>query len=132
MRPALLEPSVLRSVDLDQLTPTVSAIARLIWARAAGFSILLQTRFHHPLAQRLAAGPDAMAFGQILTRQRRPEIRIMRADQRNDLIAKTSLCRRLLGRPRVSSLSSGGVSFLSGLYKSKSLIIYIMLSKRFD
>jgi hypothetical protein len=54
LRTAVLEPSVLRTVDLDQFTETVSTVARLMHALAPLPTILPDARFTEPLANRLA------------------------------------------------------------------------------
>ena len=88
LRPAILEPPVLRPIDLDQLAPAVAPVAWLIWARAPGFAILPQPGLDHELAQRLAGQMNIVPFGQILTGQRGAEIIIMLTHDRDHALAK--------------------------------------------
>lgn len=86
--PAILEPQVLRAVDLDHLAATIQAIARLVGTRAPRFTILPQTRLDHQLPQCLATDFDAMALDQMLACQGRAKIGIMLAKDGDDLFAK--------------------------------------------
>src|SRR3546814_8698735 len=60
LRPAILKPPMLRTVDLDQLAAAVPTIARLIGARAARNTISPDTGLDHQLSQRLARSADVM------------------------------------------------------------------------
>jgi hypothetical protein len=66
LRTAVLEPPVLRAVDLDKLAAAVAPIAWLVKLGALGDLGLPQSGFHHDLSQRLTGEPEAMPLGEIL------------------------------------------------------------------
>jgi hypothetical protein len=81
LRAAILEPPVLRAVDLDQLADALAAIAGLVDPTAALHPIRPDAGVQHPEPQRLAADDDAVDLAQLLGGQCRPEIRVLRADE---------------------------------------------------
>ena len=88
LRPALLEPPMLGTVDLDQLAAAVAAITRLIWARATRLAVLPEAGLDHQLAKRLAGDRDSMTLDQVLPCQGRTEVAVVLADDRNDMLAE--------------------------------------------
>ena len=86
LRAAILEPPVLRAVDLDQLTDALPAIARLVDPSAALHPIRPNAGVEHPEPQRLAADDDTVDLAQLLGGQRRAEIGVLRADQLQHLV----------------------------------------------
>jgi len=81
LRAAVLKPPVLRSINLDQLAAAIAAIAWLVRAWPPRVAILPQAGRDHQFAQRLVRNHNAMAFSQILGRERRAKVRIMLAHQ---------------------------------------------------
>src|SRR3546814_14494021 len=86
LRPAILKPPMLRTVDLDQLAEAVPTIARLIGARAARNTISPDTGLDHQLSQRLARSAVVMTLGQITGCQCRSTIMNMFSAKCNNLI----------------------------------------------
>lgn len=85
LRPTGLEPPVLRAIDLDQLTDTLAAIARLMNRLHPLLAILPKPGCHHPLPDRLAAKTDAMKLRELLGSKRRPKVALALANEANDL-----------------------------------------------
>lgn len=94
---AVLEPPMLRAVDLDQLAATVAPVAGLIGAGAPGGTVLPEPGFHHDLPQRLSRQAEAIALGKVLAREGWPEVGIVFAHERDHLgeegIAVTPVAR---------------------------------------
>ena len=86
-RPAVLEPAVLRAVDLHQLSGAVPAVARLVQAALPLGPVHPQPGLNHPAPQRLPAERDAVQLRQLLRRQRGPEVRIALAHERQGGVA---------------------------------------------
>jgi hypothetical protein len=72
---------MVRAVDLDELAEAAAAGAQLVDRRRALAPAQPEPGCGHPLAQRLAADVDAVQLGELLLRQRRPEVGIPLADQ---------------------------------------------------
>jgi hypothetical protein len=70
-----------RSVDLDQLAKAVTPTARLMQPPFTLTPRGPDSCLRHPLAQCLLTDRELMAFNQLLSSERRAEIRIMLADQ---------------------------------------------------
>jgi hypothetical protein len=85
LRTPILEPPVLRAVDLDQLADALSTIAGLVDPSAALLAIRPKAGLKHPNAKRLPADRDAVKLAELLGRQRRAEISVALADQRQRL-----------------------------------------------
>jgi hypothetical protein len=81
LRTAILEPPVLRTVDLDQLADALPAITRLVDPTAAPHPIRPDAGVQHPEPQRLAANGDAVDLTELLGGQGWPKIRVARLDQ---------------------------------------------------
>jgi hypothetical protein len=79
-RPALLEPRVVRTVDLDQLADARAAAAWLLGALATFASRPPQAVLPHPCAQGLDREHQAVLLDQLLVRERRPEVRVYGAN----------------------------------------------------
>src|ERR1700722_2095710 len=75
-RTAVLEPPMLGTVDLHQLTQTITPCPRLVDALQSVFSPNPKTGADHPLPQRLDAEVQAMKLRQLLRRQGRTKIRV--------------------------------------------------------
>jgi hypothetical protein len=71
LRTAILEPPMLGTVDLHQLTQTITPCPRLVDALQSVFSPNPKTGTDHPLPQRLDAEVQAMKLRQLLRRQGR-------------------------------------------------------------
>jgi hypothetical protein len=76
LRTAILEPPMLGTVDLHQLTQTITPCPRLVDALQSVFSPNPKTGTDHPLPQRLDAEVQAMKLRQLLRRQGRTKIRV--------------------------------------------------------
>lgn len=85
-RSAILEPAMLRPVDLHQFAIGFAPQPRLM-KRPALLARQPKSGIDHPAAHRLARHTQTIAFGQLLRRQGRPEIRIAFANQRHRIIA---------------------------------------------
>src|SRR5204863_9767235 len=75
-RAAILEPGVLRTVELHQLAQAIAPPARLMWRRQTMPTVLPQPIRNHPTAQRLARHRAAVMLRQLLRRQARAKIAI--------------------------------------------------------
>ena len=89
-RPAVLEPAVLAAVDLHQLAQAVAAVAGLVDPPAAGLARHPQAGLAHPLPQRLARQPQVVGLGQLLGRERRAEVGVALAHDRERGLAHRS------------------------------------------
>jgi hypothetical protein len=76
LRTAILEPPMPGTVDLHQLTQTITPCPRLVDALQSVFSPNPKTGADHPLPQRLDAEVQAMKLRQLLRRQGRTKIRV--------------------------------------------------------
>src|SRR5580693_4407956 len=76
LRTSVLEPPMLGTVDLHQLTQTITPCPRLVDALQSVFSPNPKTGTDHPLPQRLDAEVQAMKLRQLLRRQGRTKIRV--------------------------------------------------------
>ncbi len=85
-RSAILEPAMLRAVDLQQFAIGFSPQPRLM-KRPALLARQPEAGISHPAAHRLARYTQPITLGQLLRRQCRPEIRIALANQRHCIIA---------------------------------------------
>lgn len=85
---AVLEPPVMRTVNLHQLAKAVTSAAWLENPFLALPARNPDASLGHPLPQRLLGHRDPMQFGQLLARQCRTEIQITFADQIQRRIAK--------------------------------------------
>jgi hypothetical protein len=74
LRSAILEPPVLTAIDLDQLAEAIAPMTGLMDALDPVTSADPDAVVDRPLAQRLDADRQAVDLGQLLGRQRRPEI----------------------------------------------------------
>ena len=74
LRPAILKPPMLGTVDLYQLSQTIASQPRLVDALQPVFPPNPKTGADHPLPQRLDAEIQAMNLGQLLGRQGRTKI----------------------------------------------------------
>jgi hypothetical protein len=84
VRPAPFKPGVRTAVDLDQLAEARPALAQRINVRILAPFGTPQLRRDHDLTYGLLAQHNAVAFREVLGRQSRPKIAVMRADQRAD------------------------------------------------
>ena len=82
LRPAILEPPMLATVDLHQLANAVTPVTRLINALQTLLAVEPQSVRDHPLASRLAAKNEPMQLTQLLGRQGRAKIPVALADDR--------------------------------------------------
>src|SRR5204863_6150954 len=73
-RAAILEPGVLRAVDLHQLAQAIAPPARLMRRRETMPTVLPQPIGDHPTAQSLPRHRTAVMLCQLLRRQRRAKI----------------------------------------------------------
>ena len=76
LRPAILEPPVLGTVDLHQFAQTIASRPRLVDALQPVFPPNPKPGADHPLPQRLDAEIQAVNLGQLLGRQGRTKIGI--------------------------------------------------------
>ena len=86
-RPAVLEPAVLRAVDLHQLARTIPAIAGLMQPALPLRPVHPQPRLDHPASERLPAKRDAVQLGELLRRQGGPKIGVALPHERQGGIA---------------------------------------------
>jgi hypothetical protein len=103
---------MLAAVDLHQLPETRASRPRLVDLRRALAARHPQAGVRHQVPHGLLCEPDTMTFPQLLARQRRPEIGIALADDREraqcqtfvklPVTGITSLARRQSGRARLS------------------------------
>src|SRR5215475_4669290 len=91
LRPARLKPPMPRAVDLDQLPNAISTMPRLMHSRHPLPPILPQPGRYHPLPDRLTGKINAVQLRELLTRKRRPEVRIPIADDANHF--RSQSCR---------------------------------------
>jgi hypothetical protein len=88
-QPAVLKPAMLRAADLDKLAKALAAQAGLMKLAA------LHTRqpepvLDHPLAQGLTRHLKPVALGQRLGSERRPEVGVALANQRQRELSRAS------------------------------------------
>src|SRR5690606_3961212 len=88
LRTAVLEPPVLRAVDLNELTHAFPAITRLMHGLEPLAPILPDAIGDHPAPHRLDAQMQAVPLGELLGGQRRPEVGVVRLDQRQSFAAQ--------------------------------------------
>ena len=81
--PAVFEPPMLATIDLDQFADTVAPRSRLVNLLAL-LTIAPQPGFDHPLAQCFTANRDPMILAQLLNRQGRAEIPVPLANNRQN------------------------------------------------
>ncbi|KWF13723.1 hypothetical protein WL83_16525 [Burkholderia ubonensis] len=79
------------AVDLDQFTQARTSCPRLVDLRRALPARHPQAGVGHQLADRLLGEPDAMAFPQLLAGQRRPEIGVAIADDRERPVGRSCI-----------------------------------------
>jgi len=84
---SILEPAVLAAVDLDQFAERLAPPAWLM-KRPSLLPRQPQTGFDHPLAQGFGRNLQTVHLGQLLPRQRRPEVRVPFADQSDRMVSK--------------------------------------------
>ena len=77
-----------RAVDLHQLAQTIAPSARLMRGGQLVATVEPQAHSDHPLPQRLARDRATMQLGQLLSGQRRTEISVAFAHQRQRQVAK--------------------------------------------
>lgn len=99
-RATVLEPSVLRSVDLDQLAVARAPRSGLLDGLATRRTRLPQPSLAHEAPERLSADREAVALDELLPSQRRSEVVVALADERHDLV------RVVLGEPVVAWLGA--------------------------
>src|SRR6185437_4266510 len=80
---ALLEPRMLAAVDLYQFTETGAPRPGLVDRERSLFARDPQARIAHPAPHGFLRETDAVAFPELLARQRRPEIGIALTHQRH-------------------------------------------------
>jgi hypothetical protein len=81
-RSAILEPVMIRAINLDQLAITFPAQTRLV-ERAALLPRQPNPRVLHPFAQRLARDLQPVILLKLLSRKCRPEVDVVLANQRH-------------------------------------------------
>jgi len=81
---SILEPPVVRSVDLDQFAEAWSAQSWLLDFGLALGSSLPDASLNHQLPDGLVRDFDLVTFEQLLASQGRPEVRVLGADHSND------------------------------------------------
>src|SRR6516165_7484018 len=81
--PAVFEPPMLATIDLDQFADTIAPRSRLVNLLAL-LTIAPQPGFDHPLAQCFTANRDPMILAQLLNRQGRAEIPVPLANNRQN------------------------------------------------
>jgi hypothetical protein len=86
--PTVLEPPVMRAIDLHQFAKAITSAAWLVNPFLAFSASNPDTSLGHPLSQRLLGNRDSVQLDQLLTRQRRTEIQIAFANQIQRRIAK--------------------------------------------
>src|SRR5215469_1894328 len=82
LRTAIFKPPVLAAVNLHQLADTIAPVTGLMNALSPLFAIKPQPGFDHPKPQRLTTERNPMNLAQLLGRQRRTEIPVPLADDR--------------------------------------------------
>ena len=87
-RSAVLEPPMLRAVDLDQVAHTVPAIARLMNRPETLLAVGPEPVRQHPLPDRLAGQVKAVALSQLLGGKCRAEVGVVLADEAQSLVAQ--------------------------------------------
>lgn len=97
----VLEPTVVAAVNLNQFAEACATVARLVDLRRALFAWNPEARSPHQRTNRLDSQINAMTFAQFLARQRRSEIPVALADQRQRPLRLSSRQLMLLGRPRL-------------------------------
>ena len=85
LRPAILKPPMLATVDLHQFAGALAPVAGLMNALQALLAIEPQPSLDHPKAQGLAAENDPVQLAQLLGRQGRTEIPVALANERQRL-----------------------------------------------
>src|SRR5271169_5525956 len=85
LRPAILKPPMLATVDLHQFAGAFAPVARLMNALQALLAIEPQPSLDHPKAKGLAAENDPVQLAQLLGRQGRAEIPVALANERQCL-----------------------------------------------
>src|ERR1700693_3132083 len=85
LRPAILKPPMLATVDLHQFSGAFAPVAGLMNALQALFAIEPQPSLDHPKAKGLAAENDPVQLAQLLGRQGRAEIPVALAHDRQRL-----------------------------------------------
>ena len=86
-RTAVLEPGVLRAVDLHQFAQAIAPPTRLVRERKTMPTVLPQPIGDHPAAQGLARDRATVTLGQLLRRQGRAEIGVLLAHDRQRQLA---------------------------------------------
>ena len=81
---SILEPPVVRSVDLDEFAKAWSAQSWLLDLGLALGSSLPDASLNHQLPDGLVRDFDLVTFEQLLGSQGRSEVKVMSADQSND------------------------------------------------
>ena len=81
-RPAVLEPGMVRAVELDELPETRTARPRRIAATGPLRARHPDPGADHPAAQRLDAAHNIVLLAQLLVRERGPEVGIVCAHER--------------------------------------------------
>jgi len=99
---ALLKPAMLAAVDLDQLTERFPAQTGLMEAPTL-FARKPDPGFGHPAAQRLARNPKTITLGELLGRERRAEVLVLLANQR-DRVSANAGGDLVVGRAAASSV----------------------------
>src|ERR1700693_1430017 len=85
LRPAILKPPMLATVDLHQFAGAFAPVAGLMNALQALLAIEPQPSLDHPKAKGLAAENDPVQLAQLLGRQGRAEIPVALANDRQRL-----------------------------------------------
>ena len=88
LRPAILKPPMLATVDLHQFAGAFAPVAGLMNALQALLAIEPQPSLDHPKAKGLAAENDPVQLAQLLGRQGRTEIPVALTNDRQRLGAK--------------------------------------------
>jgi len=99
-RAAILEPGVLRAVDLHQFAQAIAPPARLMRQRQTMPTVLPQPIGDHPTAQSLARDRATVMLCQLLSRQGRAEVGVSVAHDRQRQGANLS------GQPMVAGSAS--------------------------
>ena len=85
MRPAILKPPMLATVDLHQFAGRLAPVAGLMNAASGAACGQPQPSLDHPKAKGLAAENDPVQLAQLLGRQGRAEIPVALANDRQSL-----------------------------------------------
>ncbi len=120
-RTAILEPGVLRAVDLHQFAQTITPPARLVRRGQTMPTVLPQPIRDHPPAQGLARDRTAVMLCQLLRRQGRAEVGVSLAHDRQRQGANLSGEPMVAGFAPVLGEQARGAVLLESAQQTKHL-----------